>query len=77
MSDARRFKAWVEMRRKDDLKRQLVESRPEERIIEMPRVKPRTPRTSQMSARQPDRPPDPSPNLHPMWDRWIDSIDAQ
>jgi hypothetical protein len=77
IADARQFKSWVEARRKDDVKRTLIESRPEDRIIEMPPGEPRAaayheqrPRRS----RQPD-PPDTNPKLHPLWDDWIDSME--
>ena len=36
VADAQQFKHWVEARRKDGRRRMLVESRPEDRIIEMP-----------------------------------------
>jgi hypothetical protein len=73
IADARQFKSWVEARRKDGRLRMLVESRPEERIIEMP---PRRPRPATDEERRPLRTdePDASPNLHPMWDDWIDSF---
>ncbi len=36
VADAREFKSWVEARRKEILRRLLVESRPEDRIVEIP-----------------------------------------
>lgn len=77
IADARRFKSWVEARRKDGRFRILVESRPEERIIEMP---PGRPRLASDEVRRPRRSrrtdePDASPKLHPMWDDWIDRME--
>jgi hypothetical protein len=92
LADARAFKAWVEGRRKDGLRRQLVESRPEERIIEMPpgRARADLP-ASQRRPSRPDEPsviptrtrpsrrdePDKSLRLHPLWDQWIDALESQ
>ena len=78
IADARQFKTWVEARRKDGRLRMLVESRPEERIIEMPPGRPR-PATDgeRRPSRRPQRTdePDTSPKLHPMWDDWIDRLE--
>ena len=52
IADARQFKSWVEARRKDGRLRMMVESRPEERIIEMP---PRRPRPATDEERRPRR----------------------
>jgi hypothetical protein len=79
IADARQFKTWVEARRRDSLRRALVESRPEDRIIEMP---PGRPRAAIERDQRPQRPrtertsqPDVSPELHPMWDDWIDRLE--
>jgi hypothetical protein len=76
MADARQFKQWVEAYRKDGRRRMLVESRPEDRIIEMT---PRRPRTMPTDDSRPRRtaPPDTNPRLHPMWDDWIDRLERQ
>jgi hypothetical protein len=75
--DARQFKSWVEARRKDGVRRALQDSRPEDRIIEMPPGRPRSTAPSERRPRRFERinPPDPSPSLHPMWDDWIDSLE--
>ena len=55
IADVRQFKSWVESRQKDDRRRSLVESRPEERIIEMPPGRPRERRTTPIEDRdEPD-----------------------
>jgi hypothetical protein len=73
IADVRQFKSWVASRQKDSRQRTLVESRPEERIIEMPPRRPRaangpagndTERLPQRT-RRPNQ-PDTNPKLHPM-----------
>ena len=70
IADARQFKSWVEARRKDGRLRMMVESRPEERIIEMPprRLRPATDRERPPRRSPRTNEPDASPKLHPMWD---------
>jgi hypothetical protein len=72
LADARRFKAWVEARRKDGLQAILRERRPDEPIFIPPRREPqgttgREPRP--FSARRVD----PDPRSDPMWDEWLDA----
>ena len=77
IAEARQFKTWVESRRKDDRKRSLVESRPEERIIEMPpgRTRMEHPNQTRRSRTERNHQPDHNPKLHPLWDEWIDSLE--
>ena len=77
ITDARQFKAWVESRRKNQLKRALVQGRPEERIIDMPPGRPRTAPRNEVGSPRAERTsqPDTNPRLHPMWDDWIDSLE--
>jgi hypothetical protein len=76
IADARQFKTWVEAHRKDGRLRMLVESRPEERIIELPSGRPRPATAREQRPRRIKRTnePDTHPKLHPMWDEWIDSF---
>ena len=74
IADAWQFKSWVEARRKDGRLRMLIESRPEERIIEMPPGRPRPATDAERRTQRTDR-PDTNPKLHPMWDDWIDSLE--
>ncbi len=77
IADARQFKTWVEARRKVGRLRMLVESRPEERIIEMPPGRPRAATDQERRPRRTQRTdrPDTNPKLHPMWDDWIDRLE--
>jgi hypothetical protein len=77
IGDARRFRSWVESRRKDSRRRTLVEGRPEERVIDMPPGEPREVPAAEPRRRRPLRTeqPDAHPNLHPMWDDWIDRLE--
>jgi hypothetical protein len=78
IGDARRFRSWVESRRKDSRRRTLVEGRPEERVIDMPPGEPRKVPAAEPRPRRPQRSdqPDPHPKLHPMWDDWIDRMES-
>ena len=74
IADARQFRAWVESRRKDNLRLLLIDSRPEQRIVEIP---PRRHRSAPHNERPPLRTarteqPDANPRLNPMWDDWVD-----
>jgi hypothetical protein len=77
ITDARQFKSWVETRRKDGRSRMLMDSRPEDRVIEMPPGRPRAASPNEEGPRRTPRTnqPDPNPKLHPMWDDWIDSLE--
>jgi hypothetical protein len=77
IADARQFKTWVESRRKDELKRSLMDSRPDDRIIEMPPGLARAERSDERRPRRTERSrqPDSNPKLHPMWDDWIDMLE--
>jgi hypothetical protein len=77
IADARRFKSWVETRRKDARSRMLMDSRPEDRVIEMPPGRPRTAIDQERRPRRTQRMdrPDTNPKLHPMWDDCIDSLE--
>ena len=73
IADARQFKSWVEACRKDGRRRMLVESRPEDRIIEIPPGRTRATPTDERRVRRTDR-PDTNLRLHPLWDDWLDSF---
>ena len=77
IADARRFKSWVETRRKDARSRMLMDSRPEDRRIEMPPRQPRVTIAAERRALRAQRPDqtDADPKFHPMWDDWIDSLE--
>jgi hypothetical protein len=77
IGDARRFRSWVESRRKDSRRRTLVEGRPEERVIDMPPGEPRKVPAAEPRPRGAQKldQPDPHPKLHPMWDDWIDRLE--
>jgi hypothetical protein len=77
VTDARQFKSWVETRRKDGRSRMLMDSRPEDRVIEMPPGRPRAATDQERRPRRTQRTdrPDTNPKLHPMWDDWIDSLE--
>jgi hypothetical protein len=76
IADARQFRAWVEARRKDNLRQILVESRPEDRIVEFPPRRPRTAPSHERPPRGTERTeqPEANPRLNPMWDDWVDSF---
>jgi hypothetical protein len=79
IADARRFRSWVESRRKDSRRRTLAEGRPEERVIDMPPGRPRerpvpTVEPRRQRTQRSDQ-PDLHPKLHPMWDDWIDRLE--
>jgi hypothetical protein len=78
IAEARQFRAWVEARRKDNLRQILVESRPEDRIIQMPPGRPRMAPNPERPPRRTERTeqPESNPRLDPMWDHWIDNLNT-
>jgi hypothetical protein len=81
VADVRRFQSWVEAHRKADRRRALADRRPEDRIIALPPGRPEAPADRDGGPRPASprtrrtSPPDTSPQLHPMWDDWIDSLE--